>query len=273
MSEQDERINLLERLLRHLETTARYNVYYGTGRDIYYVRGRAAHESIFNIINGSYRCPNTQQVYSPFTTWTRGLAWLILGYAEQLEFLNDLDETEFNTIKTGELSGKQSVMEDFTHTAQCLADYYIQSSPTDGIPYRDTGAPGLAQLGDYLNRPSDPFNSYEPIDSSAAAIGAQGLLRLSKIIEKSEPDTAKRYIHAGFSIAKSFFSEAYLSTEKNHQGLLLHSVYHRPRGWDTISENQSIPCGESSMWGDYHARELGLYILRLIQGDEYYRFW
>ena len=70
-----------------MTATARYSVYYGEGRDAYDVAGRVAHESIFNINDGSYRCPGTQQGYSPFTTWTRGLAWALLGFAEQLEFL------------------------------------------------------------------------------------------------------------------------------------------------------------------------------------------
>ena len=70
-----ESISLLERLLAHAETTARYSIYYGKGRDAFDVRGRTAHESIFNLNDGSYRCPNSQQGYSPFSTWTRGLAW------------------------------------------------------------------------------------------------------------------------------------------------------------------------------------------------------
>ena len=87
MGERDQSISLLRRLLDHAETTARYSIYYGKGRDAFDVRGRTAHESIFNVNDGSYRCPNSQQGYSPFSTWTRGLAWAILGFAEQLEFL------------------------------------------------------------------------------------------------------------------------------------------------------------------------------------------
>src|SRR2546421_337546 len=34
----------------------------------------------------SFNGPHSQQGYSPFSTWTRGLAWAILGFAEQLEF-------------------------------------------------------------------------------------------------------------------------------------------------------------------------------------------
>ena len=30
--------------------------------------------------------------------------------------------------------------------------------------------------------------------------------------------------------------DSYLSTDTAHQGLILHSVYHRPNGWDHIAE-------------------------------------
>jgi unsaturated chondroitin disaccharide hydrolase len=55
--------------------------------------------------------------------------------------------------------------------------------------------------------------------------------------------------------------------------LLLHSVYHRPNGWDYIPPGRKIPCGESSMWGDYHARELALMLLREAGGKPYYKFF
>ena len=72
--------------------------------------------------------------------------------------------------------------------------------PVDGIPYWDTGAPNLYKLGDYLNKPADPFNTFEPVDSSAAAIGAQGLLRLGKYLQKKEPDLANKYWQSGITV-------------------------------------------------------------------------
>ena len=66
---------------------------YGKGRDTYDVRGRTAHESLFNAANGTYRGPSSQQGYSPFSTWTRGLAWAMLGFAEELEFLATIRST------------------------------------------------------------------------------------------------------------------------------------------------------------------------------------
>ncbi|MGB6034528.1 MAG: glycosyl hydrolase, partial [Bacteroidota bacterium] len=69
------------------------------------------------------------------------------------------------------------------------------------------------------------------------------------------------------------FSKPYLSLDPEHQGLVLHSVYHRPNGWDYVPEGRTIPSGESTMWGDYHARELGLLLLRMAEKKPYYTFF
>ena len=74
-------------------------------------------------------------------------------------------------------------------------------------------------------------------------------------------------------MADTVLGEPYLSTDPNHQGLILHSIYHRPNGWDYIPSGSKIPRGESSMWGDYHARELALYLQRIIENKPYYTFF
>jgi len=324
MGENDASIDLLYRLLQHAETTARFNVYFGKGRDSYDIRGRVAHESIFNLNNGTYRCPSTQQGYSPFSTWTRGLAWILLGYAEQLEFLHALPEAEFPGsagIPAGESErgvdaasrsmapapavipaavsirtmkrpqgrapvplgaspaaslrfSKSAVLLRFEEVASACCDFWLEQMPSDGIPYWDTRAPGLAKLGDWTNQPADPFNNHEPVDSSAAVIAAQGLIRYGKYLTATgRKKNGTRYYQAGLTLANHLFREPYLSTDPNHQGLILHSVYHRPKGWDYIPPGQRIPCGESSMWGDFHARELGLMILREAKGLPYYCFF
>ena len=127
-------------------------------------------------------------------------------------------------------------------------------------------------MGDILNRPADPFNDYEPADSSAAAIAAQGLLRLGHYLDQHDEDGA-RYTQAGLTVVRTLLDEPYLNTDDRHQGLLLHSVYHRPLGWDHVPEDRQVPCGESSMWGDYHAREVALYVQRLIEPAPYYTFF
>ena len=275
MGEQDRKINLLERMLQHMETTSQYIVYFGKDRDSYDIRGRVVHEAILNLNNGAFRCPSTQQGYSPFTTWTRGLSWVMLGYPEQLEFLFQLPDEQFSNLKVGNLSGKKAILERLEETADAAMDFYIEHTPADGIPYWDTGAPGLAMMGGYLDRPADPFNDFEPVDSSAAAIAAQGLLRYGHyLIDTRREEKGQNYVQAGVKVAHTLFDEPYLSTEEDHQGLLLHSVYHRPNGWDYIPKGKMIPSGESSMWGDYHMRELALYLKRLASKNEpYYSFY
>ncbi len=247
MGENDKKISLLDRGQQHIRATARYSVYYGEGRDGYDLRGRVAHESVFNANDGNFRCPNSQQGYSPFSTWTRGLAWAMCGFAEELELLQTMP-------------GREAVLPELERAARATCDFYIENSASDGIPYWDTGAPGLTQLGDWRSRVAEPLNPHEPVDSSAAAIGAQGLLRLGRYLKDD------RYWNAGLTVCDALFQEPYLSTDDRHQGLILHSVYHRPNGWDAAP-------GESSMWGDYHAREVALYLLREAEGKPYLKFW
>jgi hypothetical protein len=262
MGEQDTRISLLGRLIQHAETTARFAVFYGEGRDAFDLRGRVAHESIFNTNDGSYRCPNSQQGYSPFSTWTRGLAWIIAGYPEQLEWLSTLSDAGLEPF-----GGRTAVQSMMLKAATAASDFYIEHTPTDGIPYWDTGAPNLHRLGNPLDRPAQIENDWEPVDSSSAAIAAQGLIRLGLLLNKT-PEGA-RYLQAGLTTARTVLSEPYLSTSPDHQGLILHSIYHRPNGWDHIPKGSKIPRGESSMWGDYHARELALTIQRLAENKPY----
>ncbi len=267
--ENDKKINLLERALQHIKATAKYSVFYGDGRDSYDVWGRTAHESIFNTNDGNYRCPNSQQGYTGFSTWTRGLAWAMCGFAEELELLETLPAEVFIPF-----DDKKEAEAIFLKAAKATCDFYIANTPVDGVPYWDTGAPNLYKLGDYLNQPANPYNDHEPVDSSAAAIGSQGLLRLGDyLMKKGDEATGKKYFQAGLTILNTIFDEPYLSTNAEHQGLLLHSIYHQPNGWDHIRPGQKIANGESSMWGDYHAREVALYVQRLIDGGRYYTFF
>jgi hypothetical protein len=267
--EGDTKISLLERGLKHIASTAKYSVFYGEGRDSYDVWGRTAHESIFNVNDGNFRCPNSQQGYTGFSTWTRGLAWAMLGFAEELELLEKLPDNELKLS-----GGKQEIEKMMLKAAQATCDFYIENTPIDGIPYWDTGGPNLHKLGNYLEKPADPFNEWEPVDSSAAAIGAQGLLRLGKYLtEKGEKKAGEKYWQAGLTVMSTLLDYPYLSTDPNHQGLILHSIYHQPNGWDNVPAGQKIASGESSMWGDYHAREAAFYLQRIINNEKYYTFF
>jgi hypothetical protein len=267
MEDNDTSVSLLERMIVHALTTAKYSIYYGEGRDSYDEWGRTTHEAIFNRNDGNFRCPNAQQGFSGFTTWTRGLSWAMVGFPEELEFLKTVSDEELEPY-----GGRDAIEAVFLKAAKATCDWFIKNTALDGIPYWDGGAPQLYQLGDYRKSKSDPYNDYEPIDSTAAAIGAQGLLRLGRYLG-TDTEEGKRYFQAGLTSLETMLDEPYLSADPEHHGLLLHSIYHRPNGWDYIPEGQKVPCGESSMWGDYHIRELALYVQRLIDKKPYYTFF
>ncbi len=261
MHENDRRANLLKRSVLHGLATSQYVVFHGDSSHTYDVPGRTAHEAIFNRNDGVCRCRSSQQGYSPFSTWTRGLAWAILGYAEELEFFATISASDFKAA-TG--LAKADVVRVYERCARETCDHYINDVTSyDGIPYWDDGAPNLHKLGDWQHKIADPYNEHEPVDSSAAAISAQGLIRLGCYLGKTR---GKRYLQAGLTVAKTLLDKPYLSTSPRHQGLLLHSVYHYPNNWDHIPNGRKVPCDESSMWGDYHLLELALLIQRMGKG-------
>jgi len=269
MGENDQPHNLLHRGVQHIVNTLKYNVYYGEGRDAFDVPGRTCHEAVFNMTDGNFRCPSTQQGYSPFSTWTRGLAWAMLGCAEELQFLATLPDR----VDLGGPTRKQFAAM-LLRAARATADFYIANTSADGIPVWDTGAPGVAAMGDYTAAPADPYNDHEPYDSSAAAITAQGLIRLGDYLAKAgRKKQAARYTQAGLTTAAALLDEPFLSTKARHQGLILHSIYHRPNGWDHVPPGRTVPCGESSMWGDYHAMELAVLLQRKLDRKPYLTFF
>jgi hypothetical protein len=192
----------------------------------------------------------------------------MLGFAELLEFLAVARSYGIGDESVGDVAGDMML-----RAAQATSDYYLAHTPTDGIPYWDTGAPDLDAIGAYLDLPADPFNPYEPVDSSAAAIAAQGLLRLGRFLASSGNQDGDRYFRAGLTVLQTLLSEPYLSTDENHDGILLHTIYHRPNAWDHVADGDSTPHGESALWGDYHLLEAALYTQRLFDGGPYYTFF
>ena len=80
------------------------------------------------------------------------------------------------------------------------------------------------------------------------------------------PNRRQTLVVVGFVVIvvlQSLLAPPYLSEDPRHQGLLLHAVYHRPNGWDHVPAGRKQPCGESCMWGDYHVRELALFVQKL----------
>jgi unsaturated chondroitin disaccharide hydrolase len=207
------------RALEHCRTSARFLVR-RDGRGLGEVDGSVAHEAIFNTEpgRGELRCLSTQQGYSPFTCWARGLAWAMYGFAEAFRYTREPE---------------------FLETAERCAAYYSKHTPEDGVPYWDYGAPGIPN---------------EPLDSSAAAIAGCAFDILGRL---APPERAPAHAAASRRIASALASESFLARgREGEEGVLLHGVYHRPRGWGV---DASVP------WGDYFFLEL---VERLLVGPQ-----
>ena len=175
--------NLYRRAITHARTTRKFLI----RKD-----GAAIHEGIFNPIGGEFRNLSTQQGYSPWTCWSRGLAWAIYGFHNTF-------------LYTGEM--------EFLETAEKCASYYFEHLTEDGVPYWDYGAPGLPG---------------EEKDSSAGAVIASAFLSMAE----SLPQQSDRYLQAAVKILESLSSPHYLTTEMpEHEGILTQAVYHKPMGW------------------------------------------
>jgi hypothetical protein len=68
-------------------------------------------------------------------------------------------------------------------------------------------------------------------------------------------------------VLRTLLSDSYLALDPAHEGLLLHTVYHRPNGWDHIPPGRKVPSGEACMWGDYHLREVALLVHRMLRRE------
>ena len=71
-------------------------------------------------------------------------------------------------------------------------------------------------------------------------------------------------MQAGLTVLRRLLEEPYLSTDPHHEGILLHSVYHRPNGWDYVPSGKKDPVrrvehvgGLSSAGGDAAGGENG----------------
>lgn len=184
---------LFRKAVTHAKTTEKYLVR-KQGARMMDREGAVIHEGIFNPVRGDFRNLSTQQGYSPFTCWARGLAWAIHGYTDTFMFTGD----RF-----------------FLETAERCAGYYLENTPDNGVPYWDYGAPNIPD---------------EPLDSSAAAIVAGAFWKL-KDIEGTQRGV-KAYRHAALQILSTLTSDEFLGTHDSaYEGILRHAVYHRPMNW------------------------------------------
>jgi len=105
----------------------------------------------FDTATGAVRFKGTHQGYCDDTTWARGQAWAVYGFAMAYRYTQDSR---------------------FLMAAQRAADYFIEHLPADRVPYWDFELPSTS--------------ASTPKEASAAAAGAAGLLELADYVSDPE---------------------------------------------------------------------------------------
>ena len=243
------------------------------GRDRYDVRGRTAHESLFNVANGTYRGPSTQQGYSPFTHLDARAG---LGDARVRRAARVPRHVAGRGARVAAAAAPTST--------RCCSTRRARPATTTSTMRRVRRHAVLGRRRARARASSATGATARPIRSTITSRStaprrrsrAQGLLRLGRVLTaRGAQPTAIATTQAGLRVARHAVRSRAVSEHRSatHQGLLLHSVYHWPNGWDHVPAGRATPRGESSQWGDYHAREAALYVKRLAEGAPYLTFF
>lgn len=166
--------------------------------------GSTAHEGLFDTETGEFLQQTTQQGFRGDSCWSRGLAWALYGFGTSYEYSRDPR---------------------FLDTAEACADYYITHTQTDGICPWDFNA---------------PMESRKLVDTSAAAITAAGLFRLSRLLH--DPVKGHFYWNSGMRILKALCEKHLAEKDPAWEGILKGGVYHL---------HKNLGVDESVMWGEY----------------------
>ncbi|KAI9170605.1 glycoside hydrolase family 88 protein [Paramyrothecium foliicola] len=114
---------------------------------------------------GTIKSRLTNQGYSDTSSWTRGQAWAIAGFAQTYSWTGD---------------------ESFLDTSRACADYFLSKLPATGVPPWDFCA---------------PQDREQPPDTSAAIIAAYGMLLIHEALKQKGQNSA--YLESAIRIAKA----------------------------------------------------------------------
>ena len=166
----------------------------------------------FDPTTGALLSQGTFAGFSDSSTWARGQAWALYGFVQAYQTSDDPA---------------------FLTTAEEVASYFVDHSPANGIPPWDFDAPGT-----------------QPVDTSAAAIAADGLVMLSTV--------------AGTSALKA----EYLTDAENILGSLS-SLYLGPASGESVLSDGFPGNGGTNtalIYGDYYFTEALLRLQDVLDG-------
>lgn len=150
------------------------------------------HTFYFDQSSGRPLRGGTHQGFHDGSTWSRGQAWGIYGFA---------------------LAYRYTRNELYLTTSKRLAHYFIEQLPEDHVAYWDFSAPVTAET---------------PRDSSASAIAAAGMLELLSLLPADDAD-AVYFNDKLVAMMKSLVSN-YTPREEHIEGLLEHGSYDVRKG-------------------------------------------
>ena len=166
----------------------------------------------FNPTTGALMSQGTFPGFSDSSTWARGQAWALYGFVQAYQ-------TSDNPA--------------FLTTAEAVANYFVDHLPANDIPPWDFDAPGT-----------------QPVDTSAAAIAADGLVMLSTV--------------AGTSALKA----QYLQDAENILGSLSSSYLGPASGESVLFDGFPGKGGTNTalIYGDYYFTEALLRLQDVLDG-------
>ena len=179
------------------------------------------HTFYFDPVTGNPLRGVTHQGYSADSAWSRGQAWGVYGIALSYRYTKNPEYIELFEKVTG---------------------YFLSHLPQDLIPYWDF----IFSDG-----------SYEPRDSSAAAVAACGMMEMAKFLP---PEKASCYLESAGRLMKALYDLCSAKDPETSDGLLLHGVYGRKTPYNDCIDHGIDEC---NLWGDYFYMEG----LRRLYGD------
>ncbi len=196
VEEQDAQVNLLERLVQHARATADFSVYYGT---------RTRHLRSCAAGPRTRACSTSPTAPIAARAPAGLLAVLDVDARPRLGDARLRRAARVHRDGAGRRARRRSADARWSK-ASCARPRRRPATSTSTMRRRRTASPtgtparpGSPRSATGATRPADPFNDHEPVDSSAAAIAAQGLLRLGHVIAARDA-TARRYTQAGLRV-------------------------------------------------------------------------
>jgi len=158
----------------------------------------------FNPKSGAVVKKGTRQGFSDESTWARGQAWGIYGFANAFKYTGD---------------------QRFLAASRKMSEYFLKNLPGDMVPNWD-----LDLKADSVIR-----------DASSAAIAASGFYILSDVA--SSKIEHLKYLELAGKITRSLTNNYLFTNSKRNieEGILLHTVYNYGKEWGI---DESYPAGD-----------------------------